>query len=921
MTTTNHNRPLRLKSPHISPIETGYSNCNDEEAESMEGSSSSQKHRKAFRQNTFSWSSTSSSFSLSSTSTLSSIPTPVTAITTTTPLAAMEEDALPSLLSIFDDEEDEDEDIDSDAAKNGDTTSDQHESHEQQHQRRWRRKVTKALSRASSNGDALTVRRILTDERLRPFLNIDASDDEQDGTTPLIYAACFGKADVVQILLNAGAKVDVQDKRGWTALMWATTNNYHPVVEILLEHGASFTTRSARGRTAVDFIDSENTNMVNIVQHRDSIPSASCSTIQRRLSRVRPPNNNNMALPHDNIDFYYQSTPESYNDFMVEESERHRKLLEEVEEEAEADESVDSSGKGNENELDPSENNDDEDEELATCEANMRSLHKFIWDQCLPDQMFVFSEDDIDHILDTAIVNLRLPMKSRQEIWVPANIIFLSARFAHYYLSRDILNNFLRSAVNRVASVINDNRRDIHTLAFWMANLSQLLYYLKKDTGLVVATAEHQLEISEWVSETYTLLVSDSEERIDKILEPAILEHEQITGLEQIDFADDWHRFFRRKSTRKSIVAGQLEQNTQKEIHSPRTLTPQSITNLLSSILYVLQSYEVHPTIVIQAIAQFFHFLSCEIFNRMLTNKKYMCRSKALQIRMNLTVLEEWIRDNQLPANLSSYLNPLIQLLQLLQCVSQLNELELFINTMKTFDLLNPLQIKRCVLNYRYEVTEQKLPEEIEKYSMQLAEDTIRSLQPRTQRPSCDSCLSNPKSRRESLAARGQSNSRPTSVSSLGSLLFYSISPKEKRLSLRSSGDVSNTSDDIAADAIEEDLQKSDDNEREWVVEKRDSKYMLPFSLPTTTKMTGWHHPKASTPPTATNDHESLSEAIYQELKQTMGAERERNARESRIVPTIPEDWMARLDRKHIMDEEQLSLHPHDTAQDTAVYS
>ncbi|KAG0176367.1 hypothetical protein DFQ29_006210 [Apophysomyces sp. BC1021] len=832
----------------------------------------------------------------------------------------MEQDAVTSMLPIFDDEEDEEEeeDADLDGAKNGDTTLDEHEIHEQRHQRRWRRRVTRSLSRAASNGDAFIVGQILTDERLRPFLNIDASDDEQDGTTPLIYAACFGKADVVQILLDAGAKVDLQDKRGWTALMWATTNNYHPVVDILLEHGASFTTRSARGRTAADFIDSDNTDMVNIVQHRDSISGASCPVLQRRLSRAR--HWTNMTLPPDNIDFYYQSTADGYNHFMAEESERHRHLIQSVEEEN----TTDSRERNN----DENEDNckfgrlEEEEEDLATCEANMRSLHKFMWDQCLPDQMFVFSEDDIEHILDVAISNLQLPMKSRQEIWVPANIIFLSARFAHYYLSRDILHDFLTLAIIKISTVIKANKRDIHTLAFWMANLSQLLYFLKKDTGLVVATAEQQLKISEWISETYTLLVSDSEKRIDKILEPAVLEYEQITGLEQVDFADDWHRFFRRKSTRKSIVAGQLEQIAQKDIHSPRTLTPQSITSLLSSILYVLQSYEVHPTIVIQAIAQFFHFLSCEIFNRMLTNKKYLCRSKALQIRMNLTVIEEWMRENQLPTNLSSYLNPLIQLLQLLQCISQLNELELFINTMKTFDLLNSLQIKRCVLNYRYEVTEQRLPEEVEKYSMQLAEDTVRSLQSRTQRPSCDSCLSNPKSRRESLVTGRQSGSgsRPTSVSSLGSLLFSSISPKEKRLSLRSSGDVSTTSEDnIMTD--EENTQRSDDNEREWVVEKRDSKYMLPFSLPTTTNMTGWHQPKTPLPPTTANENESLSETMYQELKQTMSAERERNGKESTVVPTIPEDWMDRLDRKQKMDEQLPPQHPHDVLQDNITYS
>lgn len=78
----------------------------------------------------------------------------------------------------------------------------------------WRRRrVSRSLSRSASNGDTAAVQHILTDERWRPFLDIDAPDDERDGTTPLIYAACFGKTEVVRLLLQAGAKVDVQDKR------------------------------------------------------------------------------------------------------------------------------------------------------------------------------------------------------------------------------------------------------------------------------------------------------------------------------------------------------------------------------------------------------------------------------------------------------------------------------------------------------------------------------------------------------------------------------------------------------------------------------------------------------------------------------------------------------------------------------------
>ncbi|KAI8144688.1 hypothetical protein BJV82DRAFT_605878 [Fennellomyces sp. T-0311] len=754
------------------------------------------------------------------------------------------------------------------------------------HQRQWRKRVSRSLGRSASNGDAAKVHQILTDQRLTPFLDIDAADDEQDGTTPLIYAACFGKAEVVQVLLNAGAKVDVQDKRGWTALMWATTNNHSQVVELLLANGASSAARSARGRTALDFIDTENEQMINILSHLDessvsSTPSSSALRRRKSFKSAPPPpppeddhdDNDDDEEEEDPLNFYYQSN---------EETERaHRELMQIGEQEYAAEQ-------------------DDDQDDLASCEASMQSIHNFDWDKCLPDQMFVFSEENVEHILDTAITRLSLPMKTRQEIWVPANIIFLSARFAHYYSSRELLHTFLNAAVAKINHVLKGNSGDVHTLAFWMANLSQLLYYLKKDSGLVVATAEHQLEISELICETYTLLVTDSEQRIDKILEPAMLEHEPIQGLtEQVDFADEWHNrfsFFYRRSSKAGRRSTVEPPSPLVVPSSPRTLSPQSITSLLSSILYVLQSYEVHPAIVLQAIAQFFHFLSCEMFNRILTNKRYLCRSKALQIRMNVTALEEWMRESQLPNHLASYFNPLVQLLQLLQCVSQLNELMLFVNTIKTFDLLNPLQIKRCVLNYRYEVSETRLPEEVDKYVMQIAEDTVRQQQQQqqqTQRASLSSC----DMRRDSSSTRS-AVSRPTSVSSLGSLIMASVVGQKYNNSSKLVEELRKQSEEENNDEKENDDDETKDHDglREWTVEKRDSRYMLPFSLPTTS---GWGK-KAITPcdsqPVKASEAMSLSDTMCQEFKQKLSAEREKNAKERGIIPTIPEEWMDRLD-------------------------
>lgn len=72
-----------------------------------------------------------------------------------------------------------------------------------------RSKLTRLLWRSASAGHTDKVRSLLENNALNPWIDIDAKDE--DGTTPLIYAVCFGKFDIAHLLLSAGAKTDIQD--------------------------------------------------------------------------------------------------------------------------------------------------------------------------------------------------------------------------------------------------------------------------------------------------------------------------------------------------------------------------------------------------------------------------------------------------------------------------------------------------------------------------------------------------------------------------------------------------------------------------------------------------------------------------------------------------------------------------------------
>jgi hypothetical protein len=220
--------------------------------------------------------------------------------------------------------------------------------------------------------------------------------------------------------------------------MWATNNSHEEVVKVLLEHGASSQTKSSKGRTVFDFVNTDNQKIVDILatNPRDSISST--SSIFGRNGSSQSSSSSNAG----DYDFYYQSTVEGYDSFMTEETERRKKLLES------AMNLGTNEGDDMDNMLFDQYDNGDEDDDTDDI------TNDFQWDRCLPDQMFVFGADDLSYILDTVITNIQLPMRSQHEICIPANVIFLSARFAHYFSTEELLNEVMDGSLERMTKTI-----------------------------------------------------------------------------------------------------------------------------------------------------------------------------------------------------------------------------------------------------------------------------------------------------------------------------------------------------------------------------------------------------------------------------------------------------------------------------------
>jgi hypothetical protein len=94
-------------------------------------------------------------------------------------------------------------------------------------------------------------------EVVRILIEYDPADinaRDEDGSTPLLFASqCqdFKDGSVLQLLLEHGADVNVQDQIGWTPLHQASINGALEVVCLLLDHGADVELKNNYGQTAL----------------------------------------------------------------------------------------------------------------------------------------------------------------------------------------------------------------------------------------------------------------------------------------------------------------------------------------------------------------------------------------------------------------------------------------------------------------------------------------------------------------------------------------------------------------------------------------------------------------------------------------------------------------------------------------------
>lgn len=214
--------------------------------------------------------------------------------------------------------------------------------------------------------------------------------------------------------------------------------------------------------------------------------------------------------------------------------------------------------------------------------------------------------------------------------------------------------------------------------------------------------------------------------------------------------------------------------------------SPLKIAQIFGALTYVLNLHQVHPLFQQQCLSMAINWFSSTVFNQILKDKKkkVLSRARAVQIRLNLSTLESWIRNNDItiskpkliddfiwerfPFTLIqdlgdidlnnpilhsittfrpvdeesgktitddtnslfyyqtfhqiafSHLSPVFELLQWLQIATSIDSEESLENAINLLPHLTPSQLLKAIDKYNYEVNEHKFNSKLRKHLLKM---------------------------------------------------------------------------------------------------------------------------------------------------------------------------------------------------------
>ncbi|XP_076760746.1 dilute class unconventional myosin isoform X2 [Xylocopa sonorina] len=277
--------------------------------------------------------------------------------------------------------------------------------------------------------------------------------------------------------------------------------------------------------------------------------------------------------------------------------------------------------------------------------------------------IFEFRKEDINVIIRHLVIDLKPRVAVTLLPGLPAYILFMCIRHTDCINDDEKVRLLLTTYLNVVKRVVK-KREDFDSSVLWLSNTLRLLHCMKQYSGdkpfQIKNTprqneqclrnfdlSEYRVVLSNLALWVFGNIVTNVKERIQALTVPALLEHEAISGVNS-----------NKLGRPRSSSMGEEPESTQQKLD--KLLTE------LTSVYKTLQYHGVDPEIVVQLFKQLFYFMCASALNNLLLRNE-LCRwTKGMQIRYNLSHLEQWGKDRKLET-VSEALEPIVQAAQLLQ--------------------------------------------------------------------------------------------------------------------------------------------------------------------------------------------------------------------------------------------------------------
>ncbi|XP_049322002.1 unconventional myosin-Vb isoform X8 [Astyanax mexicanus] len=280
--------------------------------------------------------------------------------------------------------------------------------------------------------------------------------------------------------------------------------------------------------------------------------------------------------------------------------------------------------------------------------------------------MLEYIKEDEALLIRTLVTDMKPHVVSATVPCLPAYILFMCIRHADYINDDQKVHSMLTSTINAVKKVLKKNNDDFEMTSFWLANTSRLLHCLKQYSGdeafMTQNTskqnehclknfdlAEYRQVLSDLSIQIYQQLIKIAESILQPMIVSAMLESGSLTGVKPMGY--------RNRSSSMDCETG-----------GPGGYTLEALIRQLGQFNTIMGEHGLDPEIGQQVIRQLFYSINAVTLNNLLLRKDVCSWSTGMQLRYNISQMEEWLRGRNLhQSGVMATIEPLIQAAQLLQ--------------------------------------------------------------------------------------------------------------------------------------------------------------------------------------------------------------------------------------------------------------